>query len=86
MAHRITQAATQTPNRLIVVLVGQGHLLKDYGIPARVARRLPNIQQRVVLLNPADRSMAADYHWITIAPAADRSPPTTKSAPPPPKT
>jgi uncharacterized iron-regulated protein len=85
MADRITQTAIATPDRLIVVLVGQGHLLKDYGIPARVARRLPNIQQRVILLNP-DSPMTADYHWVTTAPAADKSPPTPKSAPPPPKT
>jgi uncharacterized iron-regulated protein len=86
MADRITQAARLNPQTLIIVLVGQGHLLQDYGIPARVARRLPAIQQRVILLNPENSTMAADYHWITIAPAADKSPPTPKSAPPPPKT
>jgi uncharacterized iron-regulated protein len=86
MADRITQTAIQTPDHLIIVLVGQGHLLKDYGIPARVVRRLPNIQQRVILLNPDNPATAADYHWVTLAPAADRSPPTPKSAPQPPKT
>ncbi len=86
MADRITQAATQNPNTLIIVLVGQGHLLKDYGIPARVARRLPTLTQRVILLNPENPAMAADYHWITLAPAADKSPPTPTSSPPPPKT
>jgi uncharacterized iron-regulated protein len=86
MADRITQAARQNPQTLIVVLVGQGHLLQDYGIPARVARRLPTLSQRVILLNPENPTMAADYHWVTLAPAADKSPPTPKSAPPPPKT
>jgi uncharacterized iron-regulated protein len=86
MADRITQAARQNPQTIIVVLVGQGHLLQDYGIPARVARRLPNIQQRTILLNPENPAPAADYHWVTLAPAADKSPPTPKSAPPPPKT
>jgi uncharacterized iron-regulated protein len=86
MADRIAQIVAQTPNRLIIVLVGQGHLLQDYGIPARVARRLPNTQQRVILLNPENREMKADYQWITIGPAADKSPPTPTSAPPPPKT
>jgi uncharacterized iron-regulated protein len=86
MADRITQTAITSPDRLIIVLVGQGHLLKDYGIPSRVARRLPNIQQRTILLNPETPTMAADYHWVTLAPAADKSPPTPKSAPPPPKT
>jgi uncharacterized iron-regulated protein len=86
MADRITQTVAQTPDRLIVVLVGHGHLLKDYGIPARVARRLPNIQQRTILLNPETSTTSVDYHWVTLAPAADKSPPTPKSAPPPPKT
>jgi uncharacterized iron-regulated protein len=86
MADRITQIVAATPNHLIIVLVGQGHLLKDYGIPARVARRLPDIQQRTIFLNPENLTMAADYHWVTLGPATDKSPPTPKSAPPPPKT
>lgn len=85
MADRIAQAVRQNPKGIIIVLVGQGHLLPDYGIPARVARRLPQIQQRTILLNPIDSSQAADYHWLTLAPAADKSPPTPKSAPPPTK-
>ena len=54
MADRIAQAVQQNPDRLIVVLVGQGHLFYHDGIPNRVARRLKNksIRQTTILLNP----------------------------------
>ena len=54
MADRIAQAVQQNPDRLIVVLVGQGHLFYHDGIPNRVARRLKNksIKQTTILLNP----------------------------------
>ena len=54
MADRITQAVQQNPDRLIVVLVGQGHLFYHDGIPNRVTRRLKNksIKQTTILLNP----------------------------------
>jgi uncharacterized iron-regulated protein len=47
MADRIAQI----PNRPIVVLVGQGHLVYRYGIPDRVDRRHPGLKQRVILLS-----------------------------------
>lgn len=54
MADRIAQAVQQNPDRLIVVLVGQGHLFYHDGIPNRVKRRLKNksIKQTTILLNP----------------------------------
>ncbi len=54
MADRIVQAVQQNPDRLIVVLVGQGHLFYHDGIPNRVTRRLKNksIKQTTILLNP----------------------------------
>ncbi len=54
MAERIAQAVQQNPDRLIVVLVGQGHLFYHDGIPNRVTRRLKNksIKQTTILLNP----------------------------------
>ena len=54
MADRIAQAVQQNPDRLIVVLVGQGHLFYHDGIPNRVTRRLKNklIKQTTILLNP----------------------------------
>jgi len=52
MAERIAQVVQQRPDSLVVVLAGQGHLLYGYGIPQRVARRLPGVRQITVLLNP----------------------------------
>ncbi len=62
MADRIAQAVQQNPDRLIVVLVGQGHLFYHDGIPNRVARRLKNksIKQTTILLNLAPSEPALD--------------------------
>jgi uncharacterized iron-regulated protein len=53
MAERIAQVVQQQPDTLMIVLVGQGHLLYGDGIPDRVARRIPSVQQVSILLNPA---------------------------------
>jgi uncharacterized iron-regulated protein len=57
MADRITRSA-QTAQ--VVVLAGQGHLIYGYGIPDRVARRQPGIQQTVILLSPDPELAAID--------------------------
>lgn len=54
MAERIAQVVQQQPDTLVIVLVGQGHLLYGDGIPDRVARRIPSVQQVSILLNPVD--------------------------------
>jgi uncharacterized iron-regulated protein len=64
MADRLVQSVNQTPDRLIIVLVGQGHLLYHDGIPNRVKRRLSNLKtflQTTILLNP-------DPTWEQIEP------------------
>lgn len=56
MADAIAQYWRKHPDRKVVVLVGQGHLLYGDGIPSRVKRRLhqlPNWQQHSVLINPS---------------------------------
>ncbi len=53
MAEHIAATAKRYPDHLIVVLVGQGHLLYGDGIPDRVRRRHPAIKQTTVLLNPS---------------------------------
>jgi uncharacterized iron-regulated protein len=69
MAERIAQIRQQQPATLVVVLVGQGHLLYGEGIPNRVARRLQQksqnsttqskqLTQVSVLLNPANEIKA----------------------------
>lgn len=74
MAETIATYATAHPDRQIVVLVGQGHIIYDYGIPVRVERRTSNLVQRTVLLNPdpeaveAGTGTIADYFWISPSP------------------
>lgn len=75
MAVAISQYWLKHPNRQIVVLVGQGHILFGEGIPSRVARRLnasakKNWKQVSVLLNPSPEiknasSRTADFFWFS---------------------
>lgn len=67
MADRIAQFVRENPDYLLVVIVGQGHIVYGDGIPSRVARR-GNIQQRSLLLNPGEDvdktdKRVADYFW-----------------------
>jgi uncharacterized iron-regulated protein len=71
MAAEIAQFVKTNPQYQIVVLAGKGHIIYDYGIPSRVARRMQNRQflQFSVLLSPAKDSATdskkpiADYVW-----------------------
>ena len=80
MADRIASTLQKRPDTLIVVLVGQGHVLYGDGIPNRVARRAGTngflrrpVQQRSLLLNPSQDiqkqagSAIADYFWNTFS-------------------
>ena len=77
MAEAIAQYWLKHPDRQIVVLVGQGHLLYGEGIPSRVARRIKasgrkDWRQVSVLLNPSeeiqkDSTRAADFFWFSEA-------------------
>lgn len=69
MAEQIAATVRRHPHALVVVLVGQGHLLYGEGIPSRVLRRRPDVRQVTLLLNPdaevlqpQDRPIA-DYFW-----------------------
>jgi uncharacterized iron-regulated protein len=72
MAEQIAQTLRQQPGCLMVVLVGQGHLIGGYGIPDRVARRLQShrpLRQISILLNPdteiQQQKDVADYFWYS---------------------
>lgn len=56
MAEKIAQFWQANPDYQVVVLVGQGHIVYSYGIPSRVARRVPDkhLVQRSVLLSPPE--------------------------------
>lgn len=75
MAETIANFSQANPDTQVVVLAGQGHIIYDYGIPSRVARRMTlswskqQFVQYSILLNPAQDSItqakqtAADYFW-----------------------
>lgn len=71
MAERSAQILQKQPNSLVIALVGQGHLLYGDGIPSRVTRRLPNVAQVSILLNPSQElkepseRAIADYFWYS---------------------
>ncbi|MUL38860.1 ChaN family lipoprotein [Gloeocapsopsis dulcis] len=55
MAEKIAQFHQANPRYQVIVLAGQGHIIYGYGIPSRVARRLPkNIIQSSILLSPPE--------------------------------
>lgn len=51
MAGAIAKFIQANPGYQVVVLVGQGHIVYNYGIPSRVARRVKRLNQRSVLLS-----------------------------------
>jgi len=54
MAEGIAKFIKTNPGYQVVVLVGQGHIVYNYGIPSRVARRLKNLpltQRSMILSN-----------------------------------
>lgn len=66
MAERVVQQLEAEPDRQVIVLAGETHILYDYGIPSRVARRIPEVDHASVLLTAeVVPSEAADFVWIT---------------------
>jgi aminopeptidase N len=73
MAKNIASFMVKHPDYRMVVLAGSQHTRKDSGIPPRVARRLPVVQQASVLNiyddnAPANLNRVADYFFVS-APA-----------------
>ena len=68
MAERIVQQLSEQPERQVIVLAGEGHVLQGYGIPDRVERRVPDVEQYSVRLVDEEieaESGATDFVWIT---------------------
>jgi len=72
MAEGIANFLTAKPNYQVVVLVGQGHIVYNYGIPSRVARRINRrlfSQSSVLLSSPQNEQTnintpIADFIWL----------------------
>ncbi|MEL7140950.1 MAG: ChaN family lipoprotein [Cyanobacteria bacterium J06643_4] len=68
MAEGIVKQLEAEPTRQVIVLAGEGHIAYDYGIPNRVTRRLPDVNDVSVRLLAADQPSDpdfADFTWVT---------------------
>ncbi len=68
MAEGIAVQLMAQPERQVIVLVGEGHVVNDYGIPSRVARRLPNVVHASIRLAAPGEEVVAeetDFVWLT---------------------
>ncbi|MEL6470094.1 MAG: ChaN family lipoprotein [Cyanobacteria bacterium J06623_4] len=68
MAASVVTQLEAEPDRQVVVLVGEGHIAYDYGIPNRVERRIPEIEHASVRLMPANEEIDpefSDFAWLT---------------------
>jgi uncharacterized iron-regulated protein len=52
MSWRLAHLLSENPGRQIVVLVGHGHLNRDFGIPPRLTRRAPSVEWLTVGFGP----------------------------------
>jgi uncharacterized iron-regulated protein len=73
MAESVVRALERYPDHTVVVLAGNGHTHRTSGMPPRVARRVPGVEQRVVQVAGAEvERTAAD--WLVFAPEVDLDP------------
>lgn len=67
MAEGVSQFLRTNPTHQVIVLAGQGHVVYGDGIPNRVTRRMGNLTQSIVLLNPSAELQRdpeiADFFW-----------------------
>jgi uncharacterized iron-regulated protein len=66
MAQGVADFLQAQPDRQVIVLAGDGHVVYGYGIPSRVARRAAGVAQRSVIINPdkgMEVGMADDFWW-----------------------
>ena len=68
MADAVVTQLEADPDRQVIVLAGEGHIAYDYGIPNRVERRLPEVEQASVRLISNSTEVEpdfADFFWLT---------------------
>jgi uncharacterized iron-regulated protein len=74
MAESVSAFLTAHPEHRMVVLAGQGHTDKATAIPPRVARRLPNIRQAVILNSAGEAIEPSEADYLIFAQAAELPP------------
>ena len=61
MAEGVVRQLEAEPDRQVIVLAGEGHIGYGYGIPNRVRRRLPGIDQASLSFIDADETVEPDF-------------------------
>jgi uncharacterized iron-regulated protein len=74
MAESIVLALQRYPDHRMLVLAGNGHVVKDSGIPPRVKRRKPNIVQRVVSTINQEQYSDDQFDYLMFAQSIELSP------------
>ncbi|MFO7558787.1 MAG: ChaN family lipoprotein [Desulfobacterales bacterium] len=70
MAETITDYLQAHPDRQMVIIAGQGHVVKNTAIPPRVYRRMP--VEQVVLVNAADKIIQKEHaDYLIFLPKAE---------------
>lgn len=75
MAESVAAFLKTHPETRMVVLAGQGHTDKATAIPPRVARRLPNIRQTVILNSENEELDQAEADYLIFSKPAELPPP-----------
>lgn len=73
MAESVARALERFPGHTVVVLAGNGHTHKASGVPPRVARRVPGVEQRVVRVAGSEAT-AGEADYLLFAPAIELEP------------
>jgi uncharacterized iron-regulated protein len=71
MAEKVAKFIAENPDYQVIILVGEGHIVYDYGIPSRVERRLhssPLTQYSILFQSPDEEPISrkeniADFIW-----------------------
>ncbi len=58
MAQNVADYLTLHPDMSMAVLAGSGHIAYGFGIPSRVARRMPGLEYSIIINDPGDDMVA----------------------------
>ncbi|MBA3002401.1 MAG: PDZ domain-containing protein [Desulfurivibrio sp.] len=76
MAESVTTFINANPESRMVVIAGQGHTDKGTAIPPRVARRLPNIRQAVIVNSEGGELEHTEADYLIFSRNVELPPPT----------
>jgi len=76
MAETVSNYLAEHPDESMVVLAGAGHIAYGFGIPSRVARRMPGIEYSIVVNDPGDDMVpeAGDFFLFPPSEQVEKAP------------